>query len=82
MKKINPYEVGRMLKRLKYNHPYLHTMVKSFFIMMAVLIAFLIFLLPQALCVWLDTPDCIFLYLLVIPLLLDYAHFVIDCLDY
>ena len=51
-------------------------------IIMAVLIAFLIFLLPQALCVWLNAPDCIFLYLLVIPFLLGYAHFAIDCLDY
>ena len=82
MKKINPYEVSRMFKRLKYNHPYFHTMAKSFFIIMAVLIAFLIFFLPQALCVWLNAPDCIFLYLLVIPFLLGYAHFAIDCLDY
>lgn len=82
MKEMTPYKIRKKLKDLKYWHPYLHTMVKSFFIIMAVVIAFLIFLSPQAICVWFDIPGGLLLYFLVIPFLLGYAHFVIDCLDY
>lgn len=77
MKKISPYKVAQWLKKLKWKNPYVHTIVKSFLIGMSCFIGIIIGILP----LWCG-PDGIFLYLIVAPIVLGYAHFCIDCFDY
>ena len=78
--KLHPCVVREKFKKLKREHRYLYTMISTFFIMSFIFVGFLIFLLPQALCVWCNTPDMIFTYFLVIPFLMGYAHYGIDCM--
>lgn len=77
MKKISPYNVAIWLRKLKRKNPYIHTIVKSFLIGMSCFVGFLIGILPLTI-----GPDGIFLYLIVAPIVLGYAHFCIDCFDY
>lgn len=77
MKKISPYKVAQWLKKLRRENPYIHTVVKSFLIGMFCFIGVLFGAIPL-----MFGPDGIFLYLIVAPIGLGYAHFAIDCFDY
>ena len=82
MKKLRPFYVRRWLRDFKYQHRYLHDMLKTFIIMISVLFGLFIGFIPLAICVDFEMEVALFLYFIIVPFLVGYVSYLADCFDY
>lgn len=82
MKKLRPFYVRRWLRDFKYQHRYLHDMLKTFITMVSVTFGLFIAFIPLAISVDFQMEAALLLYFIIVPLLVGYVSYLADCFDY